>query len=64
MLLGEIEGNCVKVLLIDVNCKKSSTGKIVYDLYTECRNKGNEAAICYGRGSRIVEENVFKFFIH
>lgn len=51
----------MKVLLIDVNCKKSSTGKIVYDLYTECRKVGYEAAICYGRGSKLAEENIFKF---
>lgn len=51
----------MKVLLIDVNCKKSSTGKIVYDLYTECRKEGHEAAICYGRGSKIDEQNIYKF---
>lgn len=51
----------MRILFIDVNCKNSSTGKIVYDLYTECRNDGNEAAVCYGRGSKIVEQNIFKF---
>lgn len=51
----------MKVLLIDVNCKHSSTGKIVYDLYTELNNSGNEAAICYGRGQLIKEHNIFKF---
>ncbi|HCT63597.1 MAG TPA: glycosyltransferase [Erysipelotrichaceae bacterium] len=51
----------MKVLLIDVNCKHSSTGKIVYDLYTEMNNSGNEAAICYGRGPLIKEHNIFKF---
>ena len=31
----------MKILLIDVNCKNSSTGKIVYDLYTNIKeNKG------------------------
>lgn len=53
----------MKVLLIDVNCKHSSTGKIVYDLYTELNNSGNEAAICYGRGPLIKENNIFKFGI-
>jgi len=53
----------MKVLLIDVNCKHSSTGKIVYDLYTELNNSGNEAAICYGRGPLIKEKNIFKFGI-
>lgn len=53
----------MKVLLIDVNCKHSSTGKIVYDLYTELNNSGNEAAICYGRGPLIKEKNILKFGI-
>lgn len=53
----------MKVLLIDVNCKHSSTGKIVYDLYTELNNQGHEAAICYGRGPLVAEKNIFKFGI-
>lgn len=52
----------MKVLLIDVNCKNSSTGKIVYDLYQEINKKeGYEAAICYGRGPLIKEKNIYKF---
>ena len=51
----------MKVLLIDVNCKNSSTGKIVYDLYTAVNESGNEAAVCYGRGKKIKEHNIFKF---
>lgn len=51
----------MKVLLIDVNCKNSSTGKIVYDLYTAVNESGNEAAVCYGRGGKIKEHNIFKF---
>ena len=53
----------MKVALIDVNCKHSSTGKIVYDLYTELNNNGNEAAVYYGRGPKIKEKNIFKFSI-
>ena len=53
--------NCVKILIIDSVCKQGSTGKIVYDLYTECRKDGHEAAICYGRGRKIDEQNIFKF---
>lgn len=53
----------MKVLLIDVNCKKGSTGKIVYDLYTAMNKSGDEAAICYGRGEKITEKNIFKFGI-
>lgn len=52
----------MKVLLIDVNCKNSSTGKIVYDLYKGINKEINcEAAICYGRGPLIKEKNIYKF---
>lgn len=51
----------MKILLIDVNCQVGSTGKIVYDLYTAVNKSGNEAAICYGRGKKIIEKNIFKF---
>lgn len=61
-----IVGRCIynmRVLLIDVNCKKGSTGKIVYDLYKENINRGHSSAICYGRGPVINEPNIFKFGI-
>ncbi|MDD4165063.1 MAG: glycosyltransferase [Eubacteriales bacterium] len=51
----------MRVLLIDVNCKNSSTGKIVYDLYTGINENGDEAAFCYGRGPLIQEKNIYKF---
>lgn len=51
----------MKVLLIDVNCKNSSTGKIVYDLYTRLRQDGHRCAICYGRGAQVDEEDIYKF---
>lgn len=51
----------MRVLLIDVNCKYSSTGKIVYSLYQAVRANGDEAAICYGRGPLINEENIYRF---
>lgn len=53
----------MKVLLIDVNCKKGSTGKIAYDLYTAINQNGDQAAVCYGRGEKIQEPNIFKFGI-
>jgi putative colanic acid biosynthesis glycosyltransferase len=49
-----------KILLIDVNCNYTSTGKIVYDLYKEINNRGDLAFIAYGRGPRIDEPNIFK----
>lgn len=51
----------MKVLLIDVNCKSSSTGKIVYDLYQDLKASGNIPQICYGRGVVINEPNIYKF---
>lgn len=52
----------MKILLIDVNYKYSSTGKIVSDLYTYINNApGFEAAVCYGRGKKVKEKNVYKF---
>lgn len=50
----------MKILLVDVNCKNSSTGNIVYDLYTEFNKRGHEAAICYGRGPLVKEKNILK----
>ena len=51
----------MRVLLIDVNCKNSSTGKIVYDLYQGLVANGHDAAVCYGRGPLIEEDNIYKF---
>lgn len=51
----------MKILFIDVNCQQGSTGKLVYDLYTECKKEGHEAAICYGRGKKIDKPDIFKF---
>lgn len=59
-IYGKLEENA-KVLLIDVNCKSSSTGKIVYDLYKGIKENGKQAAVCYGRGKKLVEENIYKF---
>jgi glycosyltransferase involved in cell wall biosynthesis len=51
----------MKILLIDVNCKYSSTGKIVFDLYTALNSSSHTAAICYGRGPLVEGENIVKF---
>ena len=52
-----------KILLIDINCKFSSTGKIVYDLYSQIRKGGNDAMVCYGRGEEVNEPNIHKIGI-
>ena len=51
----------MRVLLIDVNCKYSSTGKIVYDLFQYINATDDEAAVCYGRGEVINEPGIYKF---
>lgn len=51
----------MRILLIDVNCKNSSTGRIVYDLFRDAKKRGDEAVLCYGRGTLIREESVYKF---
>lgn len=55
------DGKKKRILIIDVNCKNSSTGKIVYDLFRNLRADGREAAVCYGRGPLVEEEGIFKF---
>ena len=57
----DIEGRKERILLVDVNCKGSSTGKIVYDLYKCLRADGRKAAVCYGRGEQLNEEDIYKF---
>lgn len=51
----------MRVLLIDVNCKSSSTGQIVYNLFSYLNSHGDVAAVCYGRGMKIKEKNIYKF---
>ena len=51
----------MKVLLIDVNCKYSSTGKIVYELFQKLKEERCEVAVAYGRGEAINEEGIYKF---
>lgn len=53
----------MKVLLIDVNCKNSSTGQIVYSVYSYLNSNGHDSAVCYGRGDKIGETNIYKFGI-
>lgn len=50
-----------KILIIDVNYKSSSTGKIVYDLHSNLLLDGYSSFVCYGRGKRPDEPNVIRF---
>lgn len=51
----------MKILLINVNYKYSSTGKIAFDLYGDLRKKGEKASVCYGRGPLLQDADVYKF---
>lgn len=50
----------MKVMQINCVYKTGSTGKIMYDIHTELLKRGIDSVICYGRGERIDEENVYK----
>jgi putative colanic acid biosynthesis glycosyltransferase len=53
----------MRILLIDVNYKNSSTGKLVFDLKNGIINSGHEAFVAYGRGKKTKDKDVFKFGI-
>ena len=50
----------MKVLQVNCVYKTGSTGKIVYDLHTELQKCGMESIVCYGRGAKCDELNVYK----
>ena len=50
----------MKILQINCVYRKGSTGKITYDIHTELQNRGIESVVCYGRGEKNTEPNVYK----
>lgn len=50
----------MKILQINCVYHKGSTGKIVYDIHKYLQYKDQESIVCYGRGSKVVESNVYK----
>lgn len=50
----------MKVLQVNCVYKKGSTGKIMYDIHNALVKNNIESVICYGRGARINEPNVYK----
>lgn len=50
----------MKVMQINVVYPTGSTGKIVKDIHTQLMENGNESIVCYGRGNKITEKNVYK----
>lgn len=59
---GKESRGFVVMKVLQVNCvyKKGSTGKIVADIHTELIQRGIESVVCYGRGVKVQEENVYK----
>ena len=50
----------MKVMQINCVYNSGSTGNIVYDLHNELKANGIESVVCYGRGKKVKEENVYK----
>lgn len=50
----------MKVLQVNCVYKTGSTGKITADLHNAFKKKGIESVVCYGRGKRVNEPNVYK----
>lgn len=50
----------MKILQLNCVYNTGSTGKIMYDVHTELLNNGYESVICYGRGAKTNDENVYK----
>ena len=50
----------MKVMQINCVYNTGSTGKIMYDIHTELEKRGIESVICYGRGAKTSDKNVYK----
>lgn len=50
----------MKVLQVNCVYKKGSTGRITYCLHEELQHRNIDALVCYGRGNRVKEKNVYK----
>lgn len=50
----------MKIMQINVVYPLGSTGKIVNDIHTQLMENGHESIVCYGRGEKIVEQDVYK----
>ncbi len=50
----------MKVLQINNLYKSGSTGKITYDIHQELMKRGIESIVCYGRGMKTTEKNIYK----
>lgn len=57
-------GNCMKspmkVVLINSVYKKGSTGRIVSEIHNFCKGNKIDSYVCYGRGNKINEKNIYR----
>lgn len=53
-------GVSMKILQINNVYKKGSTGKITYDIHQGLQKNGIDSVVCYGRGQKTNESNVYK----
>jgi len=50
----------MKIMQVNVVYKTGSTGKIVYDMHRGLREQGISSVVCYGRGKKVNEPDVYK----
>ena len=50
----------MKVLQVNCVYNNGSTGKIVADIHAELLRRGVDSVVCYGRGAKVHEANVYK----
>lgn len=50
----------MKIMQINAVYPTGSTGKIVKDIHTQLLKNGHESIVCYGRGVKVTEQNVYK----
>lgn len=50
----------MKVLQVNCVYGKGSTGKIMQDIHRELLARGHESVVCYGRGTKAAEDQVYK----
>ncbi len=50
----------MKILLVNCVYNTGSTGKIVADIHNELLKAGHKSIVCYGRGPKLNDKNVYK----
>lgn len=50
----------MKVLQVNNVYRNGSTGKITYDIHVGLKEQGIDSVVCYGRGARVQEKDVYK----